>query len=177
MRNLKPLFLGLAIAFVAGRAPVRAQEELASVATLRLADGSAVALVEWKLTYEFGAWRQGEPISSAKPQTRQAAGLILGKKTYPVKGETLTLTHVETEDGVRVAVFNLKKAGDIKMENPARETLAPDLDKKFIYQPRSLDVSGKTLSGIQRSFCIASFSALVDCGGTKTTRVVKIDFN
>ena len=73
--------------------------------------------------------------------------------------------------------MNLKQAGDLKIEPPARDALAPDLDKGLIYQPRSLDISGKTLSGIDRSFCVASFSALVECGGTKTTRVVKIEFN
>jgi hypothetical protein len=73
--------------------------------------------------------------------------------------------------------MNLKKVGDLKIESPAREVLAPDLEKNLIYQPRSLDISGKTLSGIDRSFCVASFSALVDCGGTRTTRVVRIDFN
>ena len=46
-----------------------------------------------------------------------------------------------------------------------------------IHPSRSVDIVGKTLSGMDRSFCVASFSALVECGGTKTTRVVKVDFN
>jgi hypothetical protein len=153
-----------------------AQEELASVATLHLADGTSVALIEWKLTYEFATWRQKEPVSSAKPQTREHAMLVLGKKTYPVKGETLTFTHEETDGSFRVTSINLK-TGSLKIEIPARDVLAPDLDKGLFYQPRSLDVAGKTLSGIERSFCVASFSSLVDCGGTPGTRVVKIDFN
>ena len=175
MRSLSTLVLWIAL-LLAGRV-VRAQEELSSVATLRLGDGTSVALVEWKLTYEFAAWRQKEAISSAKAQVRESATLILGKKTYPIKGETLTLTHIESGDVVRVATLNLKKAGELKLGSPARETLAPDLDKNFNYQPRSLDISGQTLSGIKRSFCLVSFSALVDCGGAKTTRVVRIDFN
>ncbi|MBP9946152.1 MAG: hypothetical protein KBH14_07140 [Vicinamibacteria bacterium] len=153
-----------------------AQEELASVATLHLADGTSVALVEWKLTYEFATWRQKEPVSSAKAQTREHPMLILGKKTYPVKGDTVTFTHEETDDSFRVTSINLK-TGALKVEIPARDVLAPDLDKGFFYQPRSLDVAGKTLSGIERSFCMVSFSALVDCGSTPGTRVVKIDFN
>ena len=153
------------------------QEELSSVATLHLADGTSVAMVEWKLTYEFVSWRSKEPISTAKPQVRENALLILGKKTWPVKGETLSIKHVEADDTVRVVSMNLKKAGDLKVENPAREVVAPDLEKDRIYQPRSLDISGKTLSGLDRSFCVISFSTLVECGGTKTTRVVKIDFN
>lgn len=157
-----------------GTAP--AQEELASVATLHLADGTSVALVEWKLTYEFATWRQKEPVSSAKAQTREHPMLVLGKKTYPVKGETVTFTHEETDGSFRVTSINLK-TGSLKVEIPARDILAPDLDKVYFYQPRSLDVAGKTLSGIERSFCVVSFSALVDCGATPGTRVVKIDFN
>lgn len=157
--------------------PAPGQEMLSSVATLQLADGTSVALVEWKLTYEFAAWRQKEPVSSAKSHTRENAMLLLGKKSYSVKGDTMSLTHVEADDTFRVSSMTLKKAGELKVEAPAREALAPDLEKSMIYQPRSLDISGKTLSGIERSFCVASFSALVDCGSTKTTRVVKIDFN
>lgn len=175
MRSLS--ILGLMSALVLSPKAASTQEELASVATLHLADGTSVALVQWKLTYEFVTWKAKEPVSSAKPQVRENAMLILGRKTYPVKGETLTLKHLEGDDVVRVVSMNLKKAGDLKVEQPARDVLAPDLDKDRIYQPRSLDISGKTLSGIERSFCVASFSALVECGGTKTTRVVKIDFN
>jgi hypothetical protein len=175
MRRLS--ILGLTAALLVPPVLVAAQDELTSVATLHLADGTSVALVEWKLTYEFAAWRSKEPVSSAKAQVREHAMLVLGKKTYPVKGDTLTLTHLEGDDTVRVVSMNLRKAGDLKIEAPARDVLAPDLEKDRIYQPRSLDIAGKTLSGIERSFCVASFSALVECGGTKTTRVVKIDFN
>ncbi len=169
--------LSLALLLISSPAPKAAQDELASVATLHLADGTSVALVDWKLTYEFTTWRPKEPVSMAKPQVRESAGVVLGKKSYPVKADTLTLTHLEADDSVRVASMNLKKVGDLKIEPPAREVIAPDLEKGLLYQPRSLDLSGKTLSGIERSFCVASFSALVECGGTKTTRVVKIDFN
>ena len=175
MRSL--FILGLASLLALSPLSVRAQEELTSVATLQLADGTSVALVQWKLTYEFVSWRAKENISTAKPQVRENPGLILGKKTYAVRGDTLTLKHVEGGDTVRVVSMNLKKAGELKVEQPSRDVLAPDLDKDRIYQPRSLDIVGKTLSGIERSFCVASFSALVECGGTRTTRVVKIDFN
>jgi hypothetical protein len=175
MRSLS--ILGLTSALCLFSASSQAQEELTSVATLHLADGTSVALVQWKLTYEFATWKAKDPISSAKPQVRENAQLLLGKKAYPIKGDTLSLTHAEADDTVRVTTMKLKKAGDLKIEQPSRESLAPDLDKNLIYQPRSLDISGKTLSGIDRSFCVVSFSALVECGGTKTTRVVKIDFN
>ena len=175
MRSLS--ILGFAALLTLSPPGAKAQEELTSVATLQLADGTSVALVEWKLTYEFVSWRSKESISTAKPQVRENSQLVLGKKTYPVKGDSLSLKHLEADDTVRVLSINLKKVGELKVENPAREVLAPDLEKDRIYQPRSLDISGKTLSGIERSFCLVSFSALVECGGTKTTRVVKIDFN
>lgn len=175
MRSLS--ILGFTSLFLFSSIVAPAQEELSSVATLHLADGTSVALVEWKLTYEFATWKQGASINSAKTQIRENAMLLLGKKSYPVKGDTLSLKHVEADDSVRVVSMNLKKAGDLKIEQPAREALAPDLEKNLIYQPRSLDISGKTLSGIERSFCLASFSGLVDCGSTKTTRVVRVDFN
>ena len=175
MRSLS--ILSLASVLALSPLEAKSQEELSSVATLQLADGTSVALVQWKLTYEFVSWRSKEPVSTAKPQVRENPLLILGKKSYPVKGDTLTLKHLEGDDTVRVVSMTLKKAGDLKVENPGRDLLAPDLDKDRIYQPRSLDISGKTLSGMDRSFCLVSFSALVECGGTRTTRVVKIDFN
>ena len=175
MRTLSNLSLTGLLVLLTSTTP--AQDELTSVATLRLADGTAVALVEWKLKYEFATWRAKEPVSSAKTQVRENAQLLLGKKSYPVKDDTLSLTHLEADDSVRVTSMNLKKVGELKMEQPSRELLAPELEKGLFYQPRSLDISGKTLSGIERSFCVASFSALVDCGSTPTTRVVKIEFN
>jgi hypothetical protein len=92
---MRPLSIpALALLFSLSPERSMAQDELSSVATLHLADGTSVALVEWKLTYEFATWRQKEPVSSAKSQTRPNATLLLGKKSYPVKGDTLTLTHV-----------------------------------------------------------------------------------
>jgi hypothetical protein len=174
---MRPPFILLLAGMLLGPSTLRGQEELSSVATLQFADGSSVALVQWKLTYEFASWRSKEPISTAKPQVRENPMLILGKKSYPVKGDTLTFKHVESDDVVRVVSVSLKKSGEIKFEQPARDVLAPDLDKDRIYQPRSLDIAGKTLSGIDRSFCLIPFSTLVECGGTKSTRVLRIDFN
>lgn len=175
MRSLS--ILSLASVLALSPLEAKSQEELSSVATLQLADGTSVALLQWKLTYEFVSWRSKEPVSTAKAQVRENPLLILGKKTYPVNGDTLTLKHLEGDDTVRVVSMSLRKAGELKVENPARDILAPDLEKDRIYQPRSLDISGKTLSGMDRGFCLVSFSALVECGGTRTTRVVKIDFN
>jgi hypothetical protein len=175
MRALMLLGIAGGLAFAGN--PAGAQDDVASVATVHFADGTNVALVDWKLSYEFATWKLREPVSTAKAQARPTASLVVGKKSYPVKGDTLSLTHVEADDTARVVSMNLKKVGDLKMEPPAKEIIAPDVDKSLLYQPRSLDLSGNTLSGIERSFCVASLSPLVDCGATKTSRVVKIDFN
>jgi hypothetical protein len=176
MRKFQVLGLSILL-FAAARFATAQDEKVSPVATLQLADGTSVALLDWKLTYEYLAWRSKDPVSSAKPSFKPNTNLVLGKKSIPVKGDTLSLTYVEGDDMVRVSAMSLKKAGDVKVEQPARDVIAPDLDKNYIYQPRSLDISGSTLSGIERSFCVASFHALVECGGTKTTRVVKIEFN
>lgn len=154
-----------------------AQEASPPLATLHLADGTTVALLDWKLSYDFATWRKNDRISNAKSQTKETTTLLLGKKSYPLKGESLTLTHEEDGDSYRVSAMALKGSGELKIEPPDKGAIASDLEKDYLFQPRSLDIMGKTLSGIDRSFCVVSFSALVDCGRTKTTRVVAIDFN
>ena len=42
----------------------------APAATIHLGDGTSVALVSWKLSYEFATWKAKEPVSSAKTQAR-----------------------------------------------------------------------------------------------------------
>ena len=104
--------LSLTLLLMSAPAPNAAQDEIASVATLHLADGTSVALVEWTLTYEFTTWRPKEPVSMAKPQVRESGGVVLGKKTYPVKADTLTLTHEQLANELgtaRVVVSRLLK--------------------------------------------------------------------
>lgn len=152
-----------------------AQEADASVATVFLADGTRIPLVEWNLSYEFLTWKQGENVTTAKPTTQRAASMVLGKKEIPVKGVTLGVNHSDIGGVARVVEF-VVDGKNLKMEAPDRSILAPTLDKKVFYQPRSFDISGKTLSGTDRSFCIASLHALVDCGVSQSTRVVKVEF-
>ena len=177
MRKLPVCGLILFLALIA-RIPIAAQDDAnGPMATLHLADGTSVVLIDWKLTYEFLSWKSKEPMNTAKPRIVTNANLILGKKTHSLRGDALSFSHDTTGDPIRVTAMSLGKAGALKFEPPARDLLAPDLDKGMIYQPRSVDIAGKMLSGIERSYCLASFSALVECGGTKTTRVVKIEFN
>lgn len=171
------LILSLTSALGFGQAVAPPQDQPASVATVSFADGTTVALLEWKLTYEFVTWEKNEPVSLARAQVRESATLVVGKEEYPIKADSLVLTHDEAAGTMRVVSMNLKTVGDIGMEPPSQKLLAPDIGKNLFFQPRSLDLSGKTLSGIARSFCVASLSVLVECGGSEATRVIKIDFN
>jgi hypothetical protein len=45
-----------------------------------------------------------------------------------------------------------------------------------LVQARSLDLHGQTLTGTRRSFCILSYSALVQCYDTVGQQVVKLEF-
>lgn len=170
----------VAISFVL-RAPATASskgpqdEAPSSIATVFLGDGTSVPLVEWKVTYEYVSWKQGETVQTARPAVQPTENLVLAKKTFPLKGATLVMTHSGTGMSARVTEFEIS-GQKAKAEAPAREIIAPTLDKKTYFQPRSLDIAGKTLSGAERSFCIASLSALVDCGTSESTRVVKVEF-
>ena len=169
--------LGLTAALLVPPAGLGAQDASAALATVHLADGTSVALLDWRLSYQYGIWRKKDRISNARSETRESAALILGNKSYPVKGETLSVTHAPKGNGFRVASMTLKTAGGLKVEGPDKDALAPDLSKDFNYQPQTLDLLGKTLSGMDRSFCVVSFWDLIDCGTTDTTRVVRIEFN
>lgn len=172
----KTLVIAVGLTLVALAAPVAAQDEpVSSVATLFLADGTRVPLLEWQASYEFLSWKKGENVTTARPTVAPSANLIVGKKSYPLKDATLGLTHADIGMVARVVEFSVNGI-KVKPENPDRELVAPGLDKKLLFQARSFDISGKTLSGTQRMFCIASLSALVDCGTTESTRVVKVEF-
>lgn len=159
-----------------GAIPAAAQDEpVASIATVQLADGTRVPLIDWKVSYEFLSWKQGEKVQTAKPTAQPTENLVLGKKTYPLKGATLVMKHEGTGMSARVIEFEIG-GQKLKLENPARDIIAPTLDKKSYFQPRSVDIAGKTLSGAERSFCIASLSALVDCGTSDSTRVINVEF-
>jgi hypothetical protein len=41
---------------------------------------------------------------------------------------------------------------------------------------RTLDVLGETVTGTRKDFCLVSYTAVVECGGTAADRVVKVEF-
>jgi hypothetical protein len=63
-----------------------------------------------------------------------------------------------------------------KVEAPARELLVESLEKGTTLMARTLDVVGETVTGTKKDFCLMSYTAVVECGGTAADRVVKVEF-
>lgn len=176
--------LGMALA-----APLRAQEGGSAVA--QMADGSSVPLVTWTLSYEYVAWRQGTPQYQAAPQRRDTAELWLGKKTYPVRGQSLEIAYTPTEKEREVegVVKRVKlpvasglvlsasgKKTPLKLEPPHRDLVIPGAEKGQLLVVRTLDLKGQTLTGTRREFCLLSFTSLVECPEEPANQVVRVDF-
>ncbi len=170
-------------------APLPAQE--GGSAVVQMADGSSVPLVSWTLSYEYLAWKQGTPQYQAAPQRRDSALVFLGKKTYPVKGQTLEIAYTPTEkeremEGVakRVKVpvasgLALSAGGKkvpLKLEAPHRDLVIPGAEKGLLLVVRTLDLKGQTLTGTRREFCLWSFTSLVECPEEPANQVVRVDF-
>jgi hypothetical protein len=64
----------------------------------------------------------------------------------------------------------------LKIEAPARDLLVESLEKGTTLMARTLDVLGETVTGTKKDFCLVSYTAVVECGGTAADRVVKVEF-
>ena len=67
-------------------------------------------------------------------------------------------------------------AAHLKAEAPAPEALLPQAGKDLVVQVRGLDLQGETLTGGKRTYCLLSYTALVECAPDPDQRVVKIRF-
>jgi hypothetical protein len=159
---------------------------------VHLGDGSSQPLRAWNLVYDFLSWKQGTPPMLAQPTLRKTAELWAGKKVIPVTGQTLELAYAEfpreieiegREQRVLIAVAQkltlLDASGkktEMKIEAPHRDLLLPGNDKTVQITARSLDLVGETLTGTKRSFCVLSYTALVQCAGSPSEQVVKLSF-
>lgn len=186
--------LGRALLVAALMAPAAFGQEAAGrpPVIVHLADGSSFPLRPWSLSYEIASWRQGSSPALASFARVELADLLVGKKGYPTAGATLEIQYDEVErerevDGEtrRVKVPMARsltlvgadgKKAVLKPEPPARELLVPAPDKTLIYQVRSLDLQGQTLTGTKRAFCLLSFTTLVECNDTLGQQVAKIEF-
>ena len=110
----------------------------------------------------------------------------------PTTGQVLTITYSEsmrsTESDTGIKTEKIKTPRELtmtgadgrkttfKLEPPARELLVESLEKGTTVMVRTLDVLGETVTGTKKDFCVASYTAVVECGGTAADRVVKVEF-
>ena len=154
-------------------------------------DGSTVPLHNWSLAYEYGLAKAGTSPLFAPTARKVAWELYVGKKAFPLAGQVLTITYAETmrstesDTGVKTEKIKTPKeltlAGSdgsktLKIEAPARDLLVESLEKGTTLMARTLDVLGETVTGTKKDFCLVSYTAVVECGGTAVDRVVKVEF-
>jgi hypothetical protein len=157
-----------------------------------LDDGATVPLRNWTLSYEYGMAKTGVSPLFAPTARKSASDLYVGKKAMPIAGQTLTIAYTEsmrsTESDTGVKTERIKTPRELtlagadgrkstfKLEPPARELLVPQPEKGMIVMARTLDIVGETLTGTKKDFCLVSYTAVVECGGTAADRVVKVEF-
>jgi hypothetical protein len=155
-------------------------------------DGSIVPLHNWSLSYEYGLAKPGTSPLFAPTARKAAWELYVGKKPFPVVGQVLTIAYAETmrstESDTGVTTVKVKTPKELtltgadgkktfKVEAPARELLVESLEKGTTLMARTLDVLGETITGTKKDFCLVSYTAVVECGGTAADRVVKVEFS
>jgi hypothetical protein len=191
--STKPVSLAvllLACAVPAGTAADAPADRGSVVVTTE--DGSSVPLHNWSLSYEYGLAKAGTSPLFAPTARKAAWELFVGKKAVPTTGQILTIAYSETmrstesDTGVRTEKIKTPKELTLtgadgrkttfKVEPPARELLVESLEKGTTLMARTIDVLGETVTGTKKDFCIASYTAVVECGGTAADRVVKIEF-
>jgi hypothetical protein len=155
-------------------------------------DGSTVPLHNWSLSYEYGVAKPGTSPLFAPTARKAAWELYVGKKALPTTGQVLTVAYTETmrstESDTGVKTERVKTPRELtlsgadgrktvfKIEAPARELLVESLEKGTTLMARTLDVAGETITGTKKDFCVVSYTAVVECGGTAADRVVKVEF-
>ena len=174
----------IALVLVAGLAAggLVAQEGESGLVTVHLADGSSVVLSGWSLSYEYLSWTKGTPQHLAQSQVRTARELWVDKDREAVLGSALELVYEQPKGSRAPNVKEMRlaagggKPSKLKPKPPHRDLLVPDGPKDLIVLPRSLDLSGSTLTGTQRTFCLVTYSSLVECATTPETQVLRVEF-
>ena len=144
--------------------------------TVFFADGSSQPLRAWAFSYEYGAWPKGESPARGTVSRRESSDLLMGKKTVPIAGMVLELEYAGATLRALATVDKSGKRTTLKAEAPAPEALLPQAAKDMVVQVRGLDLSGETLSGGKRAYCLLSYTALVECAPDPRERVVKVQF-
>jgi len=144
--------------------------------TVFFADGTSQPLGNWALSYEYATWPRSESSARGALARHASPDLLLGKRVVPTAGTSLELTYVGRVARGLVVVDKGGKRSTYKPEAPPAETLVPGARKDLVVQPRGLDLYGETLTGGKRSYCLLSYTALVECAAEADQRVVKIQF-
>lgn len=194
MRSRRLRSLAVLIATLAAAPGSAATDAPADQGTIvvTLEDGTTVPLRNWTLSYEYGMAKAGVSPLFAPTARKSTSELYVGKKTFPTAGQTLTIAYTEsmrsTESDTGVKTERIKTPRELtlvgadgrkstfKIEPPVREMLVPTLEKGMTVMARTLDVIGETVTGTKKDFCVLSYTAVVECGGTAADRVVRVDF-
>jgi hypothetical protein len=171
---MKPLpFVWLVLAVATGAS---AQQDERPPITLFFADGSSQPLRAWSFSYEYSTWRRGDSPARGTTARKESSDLLVGKRVVPTAGGVLQMEYAgAVARGLSVTDAAGKRAA-FKNEAPAAEAVAPQLVKEMVVQVRVLDLHGATLTGGKRSYCLLSYTALVECEAEPAQRIVKIQF-
>jgi hypothetical protein len=180
----------LATLALAAAAAANAQEVPIQV---ELRDGTKIPLQDWTLSYEYAVWPKGTPAALAQGRRFDSRMLIEGKDERPlaesalefdfesrrserfVDGE-MTSVEIEQPSGITLIAADGKRRDLKKPDPPHRDRLTGEADKDRLFQPRGLDLRGATLTGTRRSFCLFSYTVLVECSDDPAQQVVRIEF-
>jgi hypothetical protein len=181
--------LALLLSLACSTANVRAQEEAGVVVTF--ADGSSLPLTSWSLSYEYQAFRAGAAPALAAPSRRESRDLLVGKKVLATAGGALEIQYREYQrmsggedpQSEKVAfatglVFTTAgKKRSLSIEAPHKDLLVPaGVEKGMTVHARALDLTGLTLTGTKRSFCLLAYMPQVECNPPAADRVARIEF-
>ena len=163
-----------------------------STIVVTLEDGTTVPLRNWTLSYEYGMAKTGVSPLFAPTARKTASELYVGKKALATAGQTLTIAYTEsmrsteTDTGIRTEKIKTPREvtlvgadgrkNTLKIEPPVRDLLVASPEKGVTVMARTLDVIGETVTGTKKDFCLISYTAVVECGGTAADRVVKVEF-
>jgi hypothetical protein len=157
-------------------AAASAQEAERPPITLFFADGSSQPLRAWSFSYEYATWRKGDTPARGTTTRRDTTDLLVGKRVVPTAGGTVEVAYAGVRAKDVTVVDPAGKRTVLKVEAPLPEAVAPELGKDMVVQVRGLDLAGETLTGGKRTYCLLSYTALVECDAEPAQRVVKIQF-
>lgn len=181
----------LALLACAGVTTLAGDEPQPGIVIVSLADGTNLPLTSWSLSYEYQVTPQAGAATFGQAPRREARDLFVGKKSLATAGSTVEIQYrqyqrAEEVDGqtqtVQVAVATGLvwtaggKKSEVRVEAPQKDFLVPQGGEKGVVQARGLDLTGLTLTGTKRTFCLLSYSAQVECHPPAADRVVKMEF-